>query len=75
MKRREEGYVGKGIMEMKKAKEKADGFGVRRHGKGWSYGERRSRSGQMENTFTLWPPRIGRSRKKKKIYGESFARL
>ena len=43
MKRREEGYVGKRMMEVtvpgrgkKKAKEKVDGFGERKHGKGWS---------------------------------------
>ena len=43
MKRREEGYMGKRMMEMavpgrrkKKAKEKVNGFGKRRHGKGLS---------------------------------------
>ena len=44
VKRREEDYVGKRDdvdgsarqKEKRKAKEKADGFGERRHGKGWS---------------------------------------
>ena len=45
VKRREEDYVGKKMMEMavpgirkakRKAKEKVDGFGERRHEKGWS---------------------------------------
>ena len=44
VRRREEDYVGRRKMEMAvpgrrkrgKAKEKVDGFGARRHGKGWS---------------------------------------
>ena len=44
VKRREEDYVGKRMMEMAlpgrrkrgRTKEKVDGFGERRHGKGWS---------------------------------------
>ena len=47
--------------EKRKAKEKVDGFDERRHGKGWSYETRRSRSSEMENTVALWRPRIGRS--------------
>ena len=46
VKRREEGYVGNRMIEMaitlqkkeRKAKEKIDGFGERRHGDGWSKG-------------------------------------
>ena len=43
-----------------------DGFGERRQGKGYSLERRRSRSGQMENTFALWRPRVGRTGNKKK---------
>ena len=64
VKRREVGYVGKRMTEKKekrKAKEKVDGFGERRHEKGWSQGRRRSRLSEMENTLALWRPRVGRS--------------
>ena len=50
----------------RKAKEKVDGFGERRHGKGWIEERRRSRSSEMENTVVLWQPRVGRSLKKTK---------
>ena len=49
VKKREEGYVGKRMIEMaipgkkeRKAKEKMDRFGERRLGNGWSEGGRRS---------------------------------
>ena len=47
--------------EKRKAKEKVDGFGERRHGKGWSQGRRRSRSSEMEITVALWRPPVGRN--------------
>ena len=43
-----------------------NGFSERRLEKCWSYGGRLNRSSQMENTFALWRPQIGRSRKEEK---------
>ena len=63
---KDDGNGGARQKEKRKAKEKVDGFGERRHAKGWSKGRRRSRLSEMEITVALWRPRVGRSRKKKK---------